>query len=233
MNKLQLFCVPYAGGSAMIYKNWSKYLGDTVEICPLELAGRGKRFNEPFSNHFLDAIEDLYSQFKLQWNGLPYALFGHSMGSLLSYELYSKLVEMNELPPVHVFFSGHRPPHLIGKTKKLHLMDQQALKEELIRLGGTPTEIIDNAELFQIFSPILMADYKLIHSYEISPPKKIECDVTVLYGREDEPTFSEISEWGSFVRNPISFVEYEGGHFFINQQTEAIAECIIQTLSRE
>ena len=44
MKKKNLFCIPYAGGSSIIYNSWHKFLDINFELFPVELAGRGKRY---------------------------------------------------------------------------------------------------------------------------------------------------------------------------------------------
>ena len=43
MEKINLFCLPYAGSSASVFFKWKKYLDEDIMLYPIELAGRGKR----------------------------------------------------------------------------------------------------------------------------------------------------------------------------------------------
>ncbi|MGG0811203.1 thioesterase domain-containing protein [Paenibacillus alvei] len=115
MSKTKLFCIPHAGGSASIYLKWRKMLPSTIQLIPLELSGRGARWNEPLYHHLEEAVEDLYTQVT-RHIGSDYILFGHSMGSLLAFELYYKLIGQDWPEPVQFIASGGKRPHLPRET---------------------------------------------------------------------------------------------------------------------
>lgn len=117
MHKITLFCFPYAGGSAVAYNKWKKYNNTNIEIIPIELAGRGKRFGEELYDKIEDAVDDVYEIVKSNING-PYGLFGHSMGSIIAYELARKINNSNLPNPEYIFVSGRKPPHIEENEKK-------------------------------------------------------------------------------------------------------------------
>ncbi|MBW4609133.1 MAG: hypothetical protein KME22_18490 [Hassallia sp. WJT32-NPBG1] len=56
---LRLFCFPYAGGSSLIFRDWYDSLPPSVELCAIELPGRGRQMQlPPFSKiePLVDAI---------------------------------------------------------------------------------------------------------------------------------------------------------------------------------
>lgn len=58
---IKLLCFPYAGGTSAIYAKWKRYISKDIELCPVELAGRGKRYEAPFYNNLDEVIEDVYN----------------------------------------------------------------------------------------------------------------------------------------------------------------------------
>src|SRR6185369_7818116 len=111
MSKIKLFCLPYAGGSSMVFHKWKKYLNSEIELRAIELAGRGRRIHESMYQDRAEAVEDVFQLIKDEIRQSPYALLGHSMGSLIAYEVAQK-IRANKLPePLHVFFSGSSAPH--------------------------------------------------------------------------------------------------------------------------
>ena len=85
MSKIKLFCIPYAGGGAAIYKKWEQSLLPDIELVAVELAGRGRRSNEQLYKDVPAAVEDVYNCILPSiMDGKPYAIFGHSMGAMLS-----------------------------------------------------------------------------------------------------------------------------------------------------
>ena len=124
MSKIKLFCLPYAGGSASIYNLWYKYLKPDIELIPVELSGRGRRINESGYETLDDAVDDAFNLIRHHILGTEYAMFGHSMGSLISYKLAHK-IRKHRLPKAnHIFFSGRGAPHVPKSDPRLfHLMD--------------------------------------------------------------------------------------------------------------
>ena len=170
MTKFRLFCLPYAGGSATVYGKWKNNLHSSIALKLIELAGRGKRFAEPFYDSFTSAVEDICSIVKNDLDGAPYAIWGHSMGSILAFELAYKLKETGCEEPIHIFFSGRYPPHILkNKEQSLYELPDKDFLERIFRLGGTPKEMLENRELQDIFTPILRADYKILNGYRYFP----------------------------------------------------------------
>jgi len=228
MNKIKLFCFPYAGGSAVIFNNWKQYIENSIELVPIELAGRGKRINEPLYNGVDDVIDDVFGLIKNKINDNPYAFFGHSMGGMIAYEL-AKRIKKNNLPsPIHVFFSGRSAPHIKkDDDKQYHLMSEEKFKKEIIELGGTPPEFFDHPELMEIFLPLLKNDFKLaganLYNGKIEP---LNCNITVFLGKEEDLTSEQCDGWKKHTTKLCSIHYFEGGHFFINNNTEQIVKFI-------
>ena len=83
---LRLFCFPFAGGGASIYRAWGKLFGAAVEVCPIQLPGRENRFSEPAFKDAQALAQALASQLQL-YSDKPFVMYGHSMGALVAFEL--------------------------------------------------------------------------------------------------------------------------------------------------
>ncbi|UAC49541.1 thioesterase [Bacillus aquiflavi] len=187
MDKVKLFCIPYAGGNAAVYYKWKKYLTDDIELCPIELPGRGNRIEESLCDHIISIVEDVYeSVIPFLNDKSEYSIFGHSMGSLIAYELYYKLIENGYKEPVHLFFSGGiAPQRRLRESTSYHLPLEQ-FKEEVLKYGmKTSSLMFENQDLINFFVPILRADFKIVETYEyISKKQKIGCNMTALFGKK-------------------------------------------------
>lgn len=227
MAKLKLFLLPYAGGSTAVYYRWAKYFGDDIEIFPVELSGRGKRFDERLYENFNSIVDDITGMVIKQIQDSKYAIFGHSMGSLLTFGVCKKLIGEGYEEPVHVFVSGRYPPHVKNERKIYHLPDQEFI-DEIIKLGGSDKALFENKELLAIFLPILRADYKIIETYDYQEDEfKLNCGITAFHGKNDpNVSFESMLEWRSYTKKPFSIYQYEGDHFFINKFTEEIIQII-------
>lgn len=225
-----LFCLPYAGGSSAIYYKWRSYLSSSINMIPVELKGRGRRFNEEFYESIEEAVEDVFLYIKNKVCDDEYVIFGHSMGSLLSYELYHKISESGLKMPRHLFLSGYKAPSCPKDEAITHTLPDRDFVKKIMDFGGTPEELIKNNELFQLFLPIIRNDFKIIELYNHkSRQNKIECDVSILYGNQDSIKLEDISDWKNHVGNGFKIYNFNGNHFFINGNTKEITEIINST----
>lgn len=228
-----LFCLPYAGGSEAIYYNWRRYLDCSIRLESIELKGRGKRYNEIFYETLGEAVEDIFVNIKDKIMDDDYAIYGHSMGSLLAYELYYKIKEYNLKKPYHIFFSGYKAPSIIRKNENTYMLPDYDFMKKIIELGGTPEEVANNKELLEIFLPIIRNDFKILENYKyIERKDKIECDVSILNGKHDSINLEELLAWRNHVCKGFRVYNFEGDHFFINNNMERITSIINYTLIR-
>ncbi|OOM73639.1 linear gramicidin dehydrogenase LgrE [Clostridium puniceum] len=226
-----LFCLPYAGGSSAAYYEWKKYLHTSIELIPIELKGRGKRIGEIYYESLEEAIEDIFFNIKDKIISNDYAIYGHSMGSLLSYELYYKIEQMGMKKPRHIFFSGYRAPNIMRQKENIHTLPDYDFMKKVMDLGGTPEELMKSQELLEIFIPIIRNDFKILEKYKYRERKnKIECNVSILNGKQDDIKLEEILSWKNHVCKEFKFYNFEGNHFFINTNIENIINIINTTL---
>lgn len=232
---INLYCIPYAGGNSTVYYSWKKLVEPYINIIPLELSGRGTRSSEPFYHNFNEATCDLFRKIKDNIEKEPYALFGHSMGSTLAYELTQKIISSGLSRPVHVFFSGRKPPQNNKDYKKISNESIENFKKEILDLGGTPPEIFDNPLLEKIFLPILKADYRILEEYRYdAKTDRLPIDISIFFGDKDIHTpIDGIKDWNKYTSCNCKFYCIEGGHFFINKNAAAVVNHINRILNME
>lgn len=225
--KIKLFCLPYAGGAANIYDQWSTKLSRNIELYPINLAGRGNRFKDkPYAN-LEEAVEDIYDMMKHDISDGEYAIFGHSMGALLAYELAQKIQNLGEKRPMHVFFSGRKPVH-IPKTERFYRdMNEQEFEQAVLDLGVTPPEIFKNIELKEIFIPLLRSDFTIAETF-VNRPKivPLQCDISALIGKEEAITMEEAEQWKLHTTEKCSVHYIKGGHFFLLSDLQSVLDII-------
>lgn len=229
-----LFCLPYAGGSESIYYKWKKFLDPSIELVPLALKGRGKRFSEDFYENLEEAVDDIFENIKNKIVDEDYAIYGHSMGSLLAYELYYKISDHNFRKPKHIFFSGYMAPSIIRKKENTHELSDNNFMQKVMKLGGTPEELMNNQVLLQIFLPVIRSDFKMLEGYKYKKrEKKIDCDVSILNGKQDSIKLNEKLAWKNHVSQGFNIYNFEGNHFYINTNIKNITDIISDTLSNK
>ncbi|MBE1556842.1 thioesterase II family protein [Sporosarcina limicola] len=229
MDRIRLFCLPYAGGSAQFYMNWKNYLSPEIELYPIELAGRGKRYTDPIKNSIEEIVDDIYEKVKNEIDKMPYMLFGHSMGSLIAFELSHKLIAKNHLEPFNIFISGRKAPRITANSKSYELSDDN-FKELIFNMGGTPMEILNSPNFEELFLPILRSDFKAVETYIYQEKnQKLNSMLSLMYGNYDEIDIKEITPWKEETSKDTKVYEFLGGHFFIQNNIVEITNIINKT----
>lgn len=220
--RMRLFCIPYAGGGAQIYRTYAQALPTEVEVCAVQLPGREKRFLEP-ALESVDAIVEGLAPVIGKEGDLPYAIFGHSLGALVGFELVRRLRREGRPLPVRLFASGHRAPHVPDPDPPIrHLPDDQFI-EELRKLNGTPQGVLDSPELLALVLPMLRADFTAAETYSYRSDSAIPCPITALGGSHDDMISLEaLQEWGQHTSGDFEFHVLEGDHFFLHQRHEEV-----------
>lgn len=222
--RARVICLPNAGGGTSPYRSWAGPLSASgIEVVAAELPGRESKLDtEPFTD--LRQVVDLLSEELSMLSPLPYAVFGHSMGALIGYEL-TRSVEARMLPmPRRLFLSSHRAAHIPAVRPFVNSLPTTQLIARLRDLGGTPTELLDSAELMEIYAPAIRADFAMIESYSHQPGALVLSPVTVLSGADDSSiALLDIEAWDQLVAaRPISRI-FPGSHFYhLNHRSELV-----------
>src|SRR5258707_4225829 len=229
--RIRLFCFPYAGGSASIFRTWHEYLPQEVEICPVQLPGReGRLLEQPFS-HLPALIETLASALT-PFLDRPYAFFGHSMGALVSFELVRHLRRLeSQALPVRLFVSGRRAPHIPDLDPPVSSLSEAEFIEELRRLKGTPEEILRNEELLRLLLPIILADFNLCETHTYTPDSPLPCPITAFGGLYDtEVTRQMLAAWREQTCSSFKLRFFDGDHFFLHKERKELLAALMQDL---
>lgn len=232
MREIKLFCLPYAGGSADIYARWRTYLNSSIKLCPIELPGRSKRAKDPIYTNMREAVEDIARLVENETHDSDYAVFGHSMGSIITYELVCKLFEEGMKLPKHIFFSGRYPPCIKKQGKNMHLLPDDELIREAVSLGGIPEKLLKYPFLVETAVNCLRADYTVLEKYCHNPEiRQFDVDISVLSGTNDElATDEDMKYWERYTTKSCIFYTFDQGHFYLHNNAEAIVKIINNTL---
>ena len=225
---VRLFCFPYAGGNSYIFRPWLDRLPKTIEICPIELPGRGFQLKSaPYRQ-----IEPLVKAIALEirpYLDKPFAFFGHSMGGLVSFELARFMRREYNLEPVHLFISGRRAPQTKDSKPPIHNLTQAEFIQELRQLNGTPEEVLNNDELMELLVPILRADFAVLENYHYTPEAPLKCPISVFGGLQDpEVELEQLEAWREQTIGSFSLKMVTGDHFFIHSSPSLLPELIKQ-----
>lgn len=230
---LRLFCFPYAGGNAQIYRAWSENLPTAIEVCPIELPGRGVRLTEPLYKQVSPLVSDLATAIHPLLD-LPFAFFGHSLGALVAFELTRLLRRDYALVPVHLFASGRDAPQTnagVPRLTPVYSLPEREFLEKLRILSGTSDAVLQNAELMQLFMPVVRADLEVSETYVYTPEAPLECPITAFGGLQDPVTTpDELDAWREQTSIDFALHLLPGNHFFINSAQSHLLRVIARSL---
>jgi surfactin synthase thioesterase subunit len=219
--RLRLFCFPYAGGNAALYRRWHQELPPDVEVLPVELPGRGSRFRDPPFNHLGPLVEALVPALSSLMD-MPCAFFGHSMGALISFELARELRRRGLPQPTQLFVSARRAPHVPDDDPPIHDLPEPEFVEELRTLNGTPEEVLQHPELMNLMIPLLRADFAINETYAFASDMPLDSPIHVFGGLEDEEVNREqLGAWEEHTTAGFKLRMFPGDHFFISGAAHA------------
>jgi medium-chain acyl-[acyl-carrier-protein] hydrolase len=225
--RLRLICLPYAGAGALIFRKWSDALPRDIEVCPIQLPGRGTRLTEPPFTKLSCLIEALTRALDPLLDK-PFAFFGHSLGALIGFELARQIRRQYGVHPVRLFASAGRAPQIPHRAPPIHTLPDNQFLAELRRLNGTPRELLDHEELMEVMLPILRADFALYETYLYSTEPPLNCPISAFGGLQDRRvSASDLDAWRSQTSASFSLRMVPGDHFFLKEPL------LLQALSQE
>ncbi|EJN24031.1 putative thioesterase involved in non-ribosomal peptide biosynthesis [Pseudomonas sp. GM79] len=227
MTKLTLLCLPYSGASAMVYSRWRRQLPAWLHLQPVELPGRGARYDEPLQTDMRALALQLAREHKPSLHG-PYALFGHSLGALLACEMAHAFRALGAAEPVALFASGTAAPMMRSDYDRGFAEPQsdEQLIDQLRTFQGTSEEVLANQELMSLTLPILRADFMLCGRFRPMQRPLLKCPVHVLGGKEDKATTEQLIGWSQETLGSFSVDMMTGGHFFIHEHEAKVLRII-------
>ena len=228
---ITLFCIPYAGGGASAFRNWSAFPAPQIAAERIQLPGRENRLAEPPFDRLAPLVDALASVLQAHCD-LPFALFGHSMGALIAFEVARELRRRHAHCPVHLFVSAHRAPQLPNPHAPVHSLCDDALAEELVRLNKDSADVFRNAELRQLLLPLLRADLAVCETYAYADEAPLDCPISAFAGSDDaRVSVSEMAAWGAQTKASFKLKVVNGDHFFLQSAETFLQDTISADLA--
>lgn len=228
--RLRLFCLPYAGAGASVYREWPEFLGDQIEVCALQFPGRENRLRDHPFTRMRQAVEEAATVLH-SYQDLPIALFGHSMGAVVCFEL-ARTLRSQHRAPVYLFVSGRRAPQFPDRRRLLTpLPDESFVAEICRRYNGIPREVLQEPELLGLLLPTLRADVEMLETYDYRPSPPFEFPITAFGGRDDHETpLDELGGWRDQTSARFETNVVPGNHFFLRSAAREMLAIIRRQL---
>lgn len=226
--RIRLFCFPYAGGAASIFRDWQKHLPPDVELCPVQLPGRENRIRErPFSNA-RDLARELIPAM-LPYLDRPFAFFGHSMGALIAYEAACQLHHVHRYGPTCLMVSGRRSPLLPEPDPLLHALtcDQTFLRAIRSRYNNLPDILFEDREIQELYLPLLRADFTLVETYQHMQRTPLPCPIFAFGGEDDTRASGDaLKAWRDLTSGEFDTRMFPSGHFYFKDHLKPLLDAI-------
>lgn len=225
-----LFCFPYAGGGNAAYLPWVHAISPEIEICPVQLPGREERMSEPPFTRLQPLVEAAAGALA-PYLDTPFAFFGHSLGAMIGFELTRHLRREGLPLPLHLFVSGFPAPQLPPVQPPLHELPEEEFLAALTRLNGTPTSVLEDADLMRLLVPLLRADFAVYETYMYLPEAPLDLPLSVYGGlRDTRAPRQALEEWHTQTTGRSTLRMYDGDHFFLHAKRAVLLQGIHQDL---
>ncbi|MFJ9950930.1 thioesterase II family protein [Kitasatospora sp. NPDC091207] len=228
---VRLVCLPYAGGSASFFFPVSRALAPKgIEVLAVQYPGRQTRHQEPGIDNIPDFADQIFAALR-HLDDKPLALFGHSMGAVLAYEVALRMRRAGLPTPVRLFASGRRAPSRY-RDEKVHTGSDEDVVAELKTLSGTSQVMLADPEILAMILPAIRSDYTAVERYRHDPGQELDCPVTVLTGDADpRVSIDEARAWEEHTTGPTELEVLAGGHFFLADRSAQVIEIVARRLT--
>jgi len=222
----RLFCLPYSGCGASMYRQWPRYLGD-VEVCPVQLPGRENRLAEdPYATY--EELADDLAEALVPYLNRPFAFFGHCGSALPGYETTVRLMQRGLPAPVRLFVSSQVAPHQGPAGRFLEMTDAQLAEEVsglIVALGGKP-----RPSLVELSLGILRADVEANKRYRPDRPTVLSTPITAVgWSGDVEVDHRSMAGWSDC--GETTFRVLDGSHYRFMDAPEELMDLVIADMA--
>lgn len=226
---IRLYCLPHAGGSASAFQPWIGQL-DGIAVCPVQPPGRDTRLGDAPHSGLQPLVEELAEVVRADAGNSPYAVYGHSFGALVGFELVHQIRRDGGPLPVHLLVSGFGAPPMASADAPYGLADEQIV--ELLRtLGGTPEVFLSDHRALRLILPPMRADLMVRNSYRYRPSPRLDVPITAIAATEDPQVAVEwMAEWRWQTMYHFQLRTLVGGHFAVLEQSATTLRHVFEAL---
>ncbi|MGW7074197.1 thioesterase II family protein [Streptomyces sp. NPDC054871] len=234
MEPTYLVCLPFAGAGASFFKEWEKQAPEGLSILPVQLPGREERFIDAPHTDVARAAEEAFSWVIEQIGGTArVALFGHSLGAVLAYELAHRLSGVDGVELARLFVSGSPGPWS-GRESRATGLDDEGFLAQVRRFAGYSHPALEMPEMRELLLPMLRADVEMHESYLPASDKPLSVPITSMRGRDDELVdTAQISQWEQATTVGLTTAEFDGGHMYLADAAAPLLQLMGTALAAE
>jgi surfactin synthase thioesterase subunit len=219
--RLRLICLPYAGGGATVFRTWAQSLPPGVEVVAPELPGRGSRMADRPVRRLTALVDELGARVRPHLDR-PFALFGHSLGALVAFELARRLRREGAAPRLLFASAAGAPQHGHGE-RAYHTLPDAEFVRKIASLNGTAPAVLLHGELMRLLLPALRADFEAFETYAYAAEPPLDCPIAGLVGAQDSLVRAgDMEGWREQTSARFALHVIAGDHFFVNTQAQRL-----------
>ncbi|SPM41922.1 Surfactin synthase thioesterase subunit [Mycobacterium numidiamassiliense] len=223
--RVVLVCFPPGGGSAGAFRALAQQVSRGIAVYAVQYPGRQDRLGDPSITDITELAEHVTADL-LSWGAAPnLALFGHSMGATVAFEVARRL-QRHDRDPLWLFASGRIAPDA-PYSGRLHAGSDADLLADLERLANDPASVAvlrDEPELAELVLPPLRADYRAVETYVFEPGERLRCPMSVLLGDADPTvTVEQAHRWRAHTDGQFEVTTFSGCHFYLDERVGEVA----------
>jgi surfactin synthase thioesterase subunit len=221
-----LLVFPHAGAGASAYRGFSKVLSKKFKVIIFQYPGRQDRAAEALLGTLPEIAAGAFGEFSTSEhnNGAPIVAFGHSMGAIVAFE-FVRIAEATGIDVRHLNVSATVAPCRTAEALP-HPKDDEELLNHLLALEGTASDVLASRELMKLTLPVVKADFRAFEAYVCADDVRVAAPIHAMGGDQDPyVTLGDLYGWGKHT-GTVKVTMFDGGHFYLNQHIEAVAELL-------
>ncbi|MCM1187138.1 MAG: thioesterase domain-containing protein [Lachnoclostridium sp.] len=222
---MKLFCLAHAGGDSRYFDKFISYTRNkNIDIVPIEYNGRGKYKKEKIAESFDELQSEVLDKICMYISNEPYAIFGHSMGGLLAYEICASMLQKKVKLPIHLYISSRDEP----KSPHSYIFSDNKLVERLLSIGDENSAIYLNKRFAKIYLYRIKEDFRLLQQYQCLKPIKLDIHTRIFWSKTDDTILTVIKNWDNYFTGVVEYKEFSGGHFYLNYHYKDVLDIIMK-----
>lgn len=226
----RVFCFPYAGGGASLYRRIESFFPEEYEVVPVQLPGREERLRDAPHNSMEALVQSAANELQPLVRGRCVFL-GYSLGALVAYEVARELSRRRRPIERLIVAAAESPTAFSGEVPESCEPDDEALINRLRGLGATPLGLLSSPEMMEVVLPAIRSDFRILESYQHEPGMRLQCPIEALAGQDDEDAPpSAMAAWAEVTTGPFQLNAMPGGHFFIHSSPRIFVESVLAAL---
>ena len=226
---VRLVCFPHAGGSAVAYRPWAEAFDPSVEVLAVQYPGRQDRYREPGVENLGELADLVMPAVRAAVGGGRFALFGHSLGAALAFEVARRLTGGHG--PELLIASGRRAPSQV-RQEAYHRLGERELAEHLQELSGTDRRLLADPDALQMILPAVRSDLRAIETYRCPPGTTVDTPILALTGDRDPwTTLLEAAGWSAHTTGGFDLRVFHGEHFYLSEHQDEVLRLLTKRLS--